>query len=108
MGQVLELYINYGTPAVIIGFAILGFMLRKFDVAFVQYLNSGDLRRAQFYFLIGAGMLQPGGSLNEIVASMGGGAVLAFGVSNYVGRQARKTRKLNPLDDKIWSLRSNR
>jgi hypothetical protein len=107
MGQVLEFYINYGTPTVIIGFMVLGFMLRNFDVAFARSLQSGDLQSAQFYFLLGAGALQSGGSLNEVVASMGGGAVLALGISNYVDRQQRRAHKSDRSNGKMWGLRSN-
>jgi hypothetical protein len=108
IGQVFEFYINYGTAAVIIGFIIFGFMLRKFDIAFARALQSGDLLKAHFYFLVGVGAVQPGGSLNEIVSSMGAGAVLALGISKYVERQARRVRKTDHSDGKMWGLRGNR
>lgn len=92
MGQILELYINFGTTFVLVGMFALGAMLRSMDVQFVNALQRGDVRAAQFHFLVGVGALQAGGSLSEIVASMGGGAVLSMALSRMVEWQL--TRRL--------------
>jgi len=83
MGQVLEFYINFGLPAVVIGFVLLGMLLRSIDIGFVNGIETGDFARAQFYFLVGAGALQAGGSLTEMAAAMSGGAVLALVINRY-------------------------
>lgn len=94
MGQVLELYVNFGSTCVLVGLFALGAMLRRMDVRFVDALQRGDVRTAQLSFLIGVGALQAGGSLSEIVASMGGGAVLSFVLTRMIDWQlARRVRR---------------
>ncbi|MEM7774290.1 MAG: hypothetical protein AAF732_01675 [Pseudomonadota bacterium] len=94
MGQVLEFYINFGVPAVLIGFVMLGYLLVRLDTALVGAMKKGNLGRLQFFFVIGTGALQPGGAMTEVVASMAGGAILAYLVSVYLeyGVKARPTR----------------
>ena len=99
MGQVFEFYINFGVTGVVIGFMLLGIMLRRLDIGFVRGIESGDYRQVQFCFLVGAGALQALGSLVEVAASMAGGAVLSIGISRYldwyIARDARRrTRDL--------------
>ena len=87
MGQVLEFYINFGVPGVLLGFLALGLILRRLDLRLTRALEERDFHNVQFYFLTGMGALQPGGSLAEIVASCGGGAVLAIVASRFVRRR---------------------
>lgn len=98
MGQVLEFYINFGVPCVLLGFFCLGAFLRWLDVRFVTALERGDVGRAQFNFLVGVGALHAGGSLTEIVASMGGGAVLSLALWRVVlgYRGSRSSRQPMP------------
>jgi hypothetical protein len=85
MGQVLEFYINFGVPGVLIGFLTLGFVLRRLDLRLTRALEKRDFDNVLFYFLVGMGIaLQAGGSLAEMVAASGGGAVLGIAVSRFV------------------------
>lgn len=92
MGQVLELYINFGVQAVIVGFFLFGLLLRRLDVGLVRGIEAGNYKSIQFYFLVGTGTLQAGGSLAEIVGSMAGGTVLAIALSKLLARRAAPTR----------------
>lgn len=69
-GQVLEFYINFGMAGVLIGFAILGFVLMRLDQgimrAFTNWSVSDLLSRA----LPGLALLAPGGSLLEIAVAV--------------------------------------
>ena len=80
MGQVLEFYINFGTPCLIIGFVILGAALRGLDIRLAEALRANDIRAVIFVFLTGAGLLQAGGSMNELAASTAAGAVFSIGI----------------------------
>ena len=80
MGQVLEFYINFGTPSLIIGFVMLGAALRGFDLKLAEALKSNDIRVMIFVFLTGSGLLLAGGSLNEMAASTASGALLSVGI----------------------------
>ena len=78
VGQVLEFYINWGMTSVIIGFLMFGVILRWVDLQAANYLNAGDYWRYTCWLLPGMGMLQPGGILTEVVASVAGNIVFIF------------------------------
>jgi hypothetical protein len=67
VGQVLEFYINFGVPGVILGFAGLGCLLMWLDQGIMRALSRGDLRGILVRAMPGLNLLQPGGNLLEIV-----------------------------------------
>jgi hypothetical protein len=67
VGQVLEFYINFGVPGVILGFAGLGCILMWLDRGIMTALSQGDLRGILVRAMPGLNLLQPGGNLLEIV-----------------------------------------
>ena len=69
VGQVLELYGNFGTVGVMCGFLILGTLLSAFDVAAGARLTRGDWLGFSLWFLIGIALLNAGGSLVEMTSS---------------------------------------
>jgi hypothetical protein len=81
IGQVLEFYINFGTSGVIVGFLLLGIVVGLFDLIAGWALSQGRQRSFLFWYLAGLGLLQPGGSLVEVTASMLAGFVTAVIVS---------------------------
>ena len=90
LGQVLEFYINYGVPGVIVGFLLLGMALRWIDIGFVNALQNGNIEGCVVFFLLGSGAVQPGGSLSEAVAAVGGGVMLAFLINRYFRYMSRR------------------
>lgn len=66
MGQVLEFYVNFGTPCVVIGFLILGTVIRVVDAAAGNRLVKGDSQGFLYWFLPGLALLQAGGSLVDV------------------------------------------
>ncbi len=70
VGQVLEFYMNFGVPGVLIGFCALGFVLMWLDHGIMLALTSGDvgglLRRA----MPGLALMQPSGNLLEILVAV--------------------------------------
>lgn len=91
-GQVLEFYINFGVPGVLLGFAGLGFLLTRLDQAMMQALASGNIRRLLLCAMPGLSLLEPGGNLLEIVVTAVSAVVVAyllisFGIFNLARRR---------------------
>jgi hypothetical protein len=58
-GSVFEFYINYGAPGVLIGFVVLGWLVRRIDRAAVRALFTGDFLNFARWFAVGAVALDP-------------------------------------------------
>jgi hypothetical protein len=78
VGHVLEFYINFGTWGVIIGFFVLGIMVRVMDIFAAVRLKAGDYPGFAFWYLPGLGLLQTGGSLIELVGTTAASFVLMY------------------------------
>lgn len=74
VGQVLEFYMNFGVPGVIVGFLAFGSFLMWLDRNIMKAISTGDTRAIMLNALPGLSLLQPGGSLTEILVA----AVAAF------------------------------
>lgn len=85
IGQVMELYINFGTTGVIVGFLVLGTLLAAIDQSAARRLRSGDWTGFTLRYLPGYALLNAGGSLVEMVSSAGAGIVLAVAIRNLRG-----------------------
>lgn len=64
-GQVLEFYMNFGMPGVLIGFAGLGFVLMRLDRGIMRALTNLRVPDLLSRALPGLGFLNPGGNLLE-------------------------------------------
>lgn len=74
VGQVMEFYMNFGMPGLIIGFLIFGFVLGWLDRRGGEALRNDATGKVFLFFLPGAAMIQPLGSLVEVI----GGAFAAL------------------------------
>lgn len=70
VGQVLELYGNFGTLGVGLGFLALGWLVSFFDRCAAQALLVGDQLRFAFWYLPGLGLMIPGNSLAEMASNL--------------------------------------
>jgi hypothetical protein len=70
----MEFDINFGIPGVIVGFLLLGFVLRKLDRNAARAYEEGELGSTLLYFLPAVAMIQPNGSMVEVI----GGAAAAW------------------------------
>ena len=66
-GQVLEFYVNFGVPGVLIGFLGLGCVLMRLDQGIMRALAADDIRGLLLRAMPGLMVLQPGGNLLEIL-----------------------------------------
>lgn len=74
VGNVMEFYINFGLWSLIPGFLLLGYLIGWLDRRAAQFYSSPNPSRALLYFLPCVALIQPNGSLVEVV----GGAFAAF------------------------------
>jgi hypothetical protein len=68
-GQVLEFYVNFGVPGLVIGFAVLGFILMWLDQGIMRAFAADDIRGLALRAMPGLTLLQPGGNLLEIIVA---------------------------------------
>jgi hypothetical protein len=74
VGNVMEFHINFGIPGVLFGFVLLGFVLGRLDRRAAMNDLSGDLGSVIVFFLPAVALIQPNGSLVEMI----GGATAAW------------------------------
>ncbi len=83
-GQVLEFYVNFGTPGVIGGFLIWGFLIGWLDLRIVENLARDNQKGVLRSFMVCLAFLQPGGNLVEIIVSIVGSAVTSQLIGSFV------------------------
>lgn len=84
IGQVMEFFINFGWIGVVIGFMILGIMIGLFDSWAAERLWQGDWPQFAAWYVAGIGFIQAGGSLIEVVSTVGAGLVCAMFINRWV------------------------
>jgi hypothetical protein len=88
IGQVMEFYVNFGTLGVVLGFGLLGVLLSIIDSTAGRNLSAGDWPGFALWYLPGLALLQVGGSLVEVTASVAASFVAAL-MLNRLARWAR-------------------
>ena len=76
-GQVLEFYMNFGMAGVLAGFAVLGFILMRLDQGVMRALAMGNIHGVVQRALPGLALLQPLGSLLEMLVAVISAIVVA-------------------------------
>jgi hypothetical protein len=94
VGNVMEFYINFGVPGVVIGFLILGFALGWLDRRAALALRYGERGKVFVFFLPAVALIQPIGSLVELF-SAAGAAFFAALAWRYIWQQWSR-RRANP------------
>ena len=79
-GQVLEFYVNFGIPGVLLGFLGLGYLLMRLDQGIMRSLAADDTRGLLVRAMPGLTLLQPGGNLLEILVA----CVAAFAAAHLI------------------------
>jgi hypothetical protein len=90
LGQVLELYVNFGPWMVFFGYVVMGALLAHMDVAGSNALKTGDFQTFIYCFLISQAVQNVG---NDFVFSTGGTAVavvLVYGLQMFMRLKSRR------------------
>jgi hypothetical protein len=90
VGNVMEFQINFGIPGIIIGFLLLGFALGWLDRGAAIADASGNLGRSVVFFLPAVALIQPNGSLVELIGGSGAAFFAAKGWEWVWGQRAGK------------------
>ncbi len=96
IGQVMELYVNFGGLGVLIGFTILGLLLGFFDLQAGMALRAGQWKQFALWFAVGLSFLQVGGNFAEATSAAAGSAVLCLLVNSFLGRQKETKQAPHP------------
>lgn len=87
IGPVLEFYGNFGTAGVIVGFFVLGVIIRGLDYCAGVHLQLGNWVRFMGVFLLGMSCLNVSGSLVETSAAAAASIVVAKAMKRLLGRK---------------------
>ncbi len=93
VGQVLEFYFNFGPTGVVLGFMVIGTIIRIIDITAAYKLLSGNWLGFVSWFLPGLSILQPGGALAEITASFAASVVLMILIRQFALRKAPRFKQ---------------
>jgi hypothetical protein len=95
IGQVMEFYVNFGTPGVVLGFVLFGFALTFLDTRARRALDEEQIKGFAFWYLIGLALLNVGGSLTEVVGTAA--SAVAAGLLVNLGYDHLGVRRGTPL-----------
>lgn len=99
VGQVMEFYVNFGIPGLIVGFLLFGFAYGWVDRNAAATLGRGDFGRTMLWFLPGVAMNAPLASIAEVMGNVAAALVAAFGWRFAWGLwKGAKTRPEQPND----------
>lgn len=95
VGNVMEFHINFGIPGVVIGFLVLGWLIGTLDLKAAVAEGQGDMGRVILFFLPGVALIQPNGSLVDLLGGSAAAVVGAF-VWNHIWERLAKKRSKTP------------
>jgi hypothetical protein len=79
VGNVMEFHINFGLAGIVVGFVLFGFVLGKLDRLAATSDAKGDLGTTLVYFLPAVAIIQPNGSMVEMIGGATAAWIAAFG-----------------------------
>ncbi len=113
VGNVMEFQINFGTPGVMVGFLILGWLIGTLDLRAAMAERRGELGKVILFFLPCAALIQPGGSLVEVfsgsAAALVGASVWYWAWKRFIGRKSPKwmpVRSANRIESSSYKHES--
>jgi hypothetical protein len=106
IGQVMEGYVNFGTNGVIVLFVLFGTVLGVIDSRAARKLQELDTLGFTMWFVPGIALLQPGGSLVDVGATVAASVVLVNLLKIPFAMHAHKAeQEAERLSPKSWSPR---
>jgi hypothetical protein len=103
IGHVMEFYVNFGEPGLLIGYLILGTLLGTVDRMAGRYLRAGRSAKFMVWFVFGQALLMVGGNFAELTASALGWTTLAIVVNFYTMAHERGHPTLRRLVSRVTS-----
>ncbi|MGB8061708.1 MAG: hypothetical protein WCF26_07425 [Candidatus Sulfotelmatobacter sp.] len=95
IGNVMEFQINFGTPGVVVGFLILGWLIGTLDLRAAMAERRGEFGKVILFFLPCASLIQPNGSLVELfsgsAAALVGALVWYWAWKRFIGLKSKPT-----------------
>lgn len=79
VGNVMEFDINFGTTGVVAGFVLLGLILGRLDLRIAQRDIEGRFSEIFIYFLPAVALIQPNGSIVELMSGAAAAVAAALG-----------------------------
>ena len=79
VGNVMEFQINFGTPGVVIGFFVLGWVIGTLDLRAAVAEARGDMGGTILFFLPCVALIQPNGSIVELTGGSTAALLAAYG-----------------------------
>jgi hypothetical protein len=78
IGPVLEFYINFGTPGVVVGFVVIGALIGALDRSAGRSLAGSDSAAFTYRYIPALSLINVGGSLVELTSSASAAIVMVF------------------------------
>lgn len=79
VGNVMEFHINFGVTGVIVGFLLLGFTIGRLDRRGAEENAKGNLGQVFMYFVPAVALIQPNGSMVEMMGGAAAALAAAYG-----------------------------
>lgn len=92
IGQVMELYVNFGRWMVFFGFAALGGLLVYLDMKARDGLRTGSFNRFVICFIVGLSLQRVLGSIGAIATNVVVGIMLVYGLQMVMRMRAKRVR----------------
>ena len=87
VGHVMEWYINFALPGVLLGFVLLGGVTVFVDRAAAAWLHYGDVGRFSLWYLPGMSLLNVGGSFVEMTATAAAAWAIVWTLRRVLGQR---------------------
>lgn len=84
VGHVMEFYINFGTAGVVVGFLLMGILVRICDMTAAHHLLQGDYGRFALWYLPALSTLGTGWNLSELTGTFAASIVTVLLVNRFV------------------------
>jgi hypothetical protein len=98
MGQVLELYVNFGPLLVFFGFLAIGGLLAYMDISAMNGLKSGTFNRFIAFFIVAHAFQHVANEYIAVVTEAVVGVGLTYGLQMFMRMKSRRRHQLANLD----------
>jgi hypothetical protein len=99
IGHVMECYVNFAMPGIVVGFLLIGAVVVYVDRSARAWLDRGDAGRFAIWYLPGLSLLLVGGSFVEMTSSAAAALVIALAFTSVMKRFRTVARVASPAID---------